>query len=109
VSNAVKFTLPGGSIILSCGVLGDDRVLLEVRDTGSGIPPEQLEAIFEPFVQVGRTLITNREGTGLGLAISRDLARAMGGDVSVESEIDVGSAFKLMLPRHRASEGTPTP
>ena len=109
VSNAVKFTLPGGSIILSCDVLGDDRVLLEVRDTGSGIPPEQLEAIFEPFVQVGRTLITNREGTGLGLAISRDLARAMGGDVGVESEIDVGSAFKLMLPRHRASEDTPAP
>ena len=109
LSNAVKFTLPEGSIVLSCDTLGDDRVAVEVSDTGLGIPPEQLQAIFEPFVQVGRSLITNSEGTGLGLAISRDLARAMSGDVSVESVIDVGSTFKLVLPRYRQGEDTPAP
>ena len=69
-----------------------------VRDTGMGIPREQLETIFEPFVQVGRTLNSSREGAGLGLAISRDLAQAMGGNITVTSEIGQGSEFTLTLP-----------
>jgi PAS domain S-box-containing protein len=99
VSNAVKFTPSGGSITLACETLGDDRVVATVRDTGCGIPADQLDKIFEPFVQVGRTLAATREGAGLGLAISRDLARAMDGDVTVKSTVDVGSEFRIVLPR----------
>jgi PAS domain S-box-containing protein len=98
LSNAVKFTLEGG-VSLTCEAEGDDCVRVTVRDTGVGIPAEELERIFEPFVQVGRSLSSSREGTGLGLAISRDLARAMGGEVSVTSEMGVGSAFTLVLPK----------
>jgi signal transduction histidine kinase len=97
LSNAVKFTDEGGQITVSCARKGDS-VLLAVRDTGVGIPADKLESIFEPFVQVGRSLTSTREGTGLGLAISRDLARGMGGEITVESELGAGSTFTLALP-----------
>jgi signal transduction histidine kinase len=70
-----------------------------VVDTGAGIPADKLESIFEPFVQVNRTLSTTNDGVGLGLAISRDLARAMGGDLTVESQVGAGSAFTVHLKR----------
>jgi PAS domain S-box-containing protein len=98
VSNAVKFTAPNGTVTLSCAA-SPNEVALGIRDTGIGIPPEQHAAIFEPFVQVGRSLTTQREGTGLGLAISRDLARAMGGEITVESKVGAGSTFTVRLPR----------
>ncbi|HTL95044.1 MAG TPA: PAS domain S-box protein [Gemmatimonadaceae bacterium] len=98
VANAVKFTSAGGSVGVSCDLLDADRIALRVADTGCGIPADQLEAVFEPFVQVGRTLTSQPEGAGLGLAISRDLARAMKGDIQVESTVDVGSTFTLTLP-----------
>jgi PAS domain S-box-containing protein len=98
LSNAVKFTAAGGEIELTCDMTGQ-RVSVGVRDTGIGIPADQIEAIFAPFVQVGRTLASPKEGTGLGLAISRDLARAMHGDLTVESREGVGSTFMLSLPR----------
>ena len=63
-----------------------------------GIPADKLDAIFEPFVQVGPALTRERDGAGLGLAISRDLARAMGGDLTVTSELGAGSRFTLVLP-----------
>ncbi|MDB4915013.1 MAG: ATP-binding region ATPase domain protein, partial [Gemmatimonadetes bacterium] len=99
VSNATKFTAPGGRIRIMCERRDDGRVALSVHDTGSGIPGASLESIFEPFVQVGRSLTATHQGTGLGLAISRDLARAMHGDLEVESEVGVGSTFTLTLPR----------
>ena len=95
--NAVKFTEEGGLVSLRCERRGD-RVVISVRDTGSGIADDQIERIFEPFVQLGRSLSSMREGTGLGLAISRDLARAMGGDITVESVVGEGSTFTLTLP-----------
>jgi signal transduction histidine kinase len=98
LSNAVKFTPEGGRIAVRCGGAGD-KVLIAVHDTGPGIPVDKQAAIFEPFVQLGRTLTSLQGGTGLGLAISRDLARAMGGDVSVLSVVDEGSTFTLTLPR----------
>jgi PAS domain S-box-containing protein len=97
VSNAVKFTPEGGTISVGCGRRGADATI-EVRDTGPGIPGDMLDAIFDPFVQLGRTLTSAHEGAGLGLAISRDLARAMGGDVNVESTVGVGSTFTVRLP-----------
>jgi PAS domain S-box-containing protein len=98
LSNAVKFTPAGGEVNVSCAPDGE-CVAIRVRDTGPGIAADKQESIFEPFVQLGRSLTSPHEGTGLGLAISRDLARAMGGDVAVESEVGAGSTFTLTLPR----------
>ncbi len=102
LSNAVKFTAVGG-VTTSCDWQHERRVAISVSDTGAGIPEAQLEKIFEPFVQVGRSLTQAREGTGLGLAISRDLARAMGGEISVRSRVGEGSTFTLTLPRPAAA------
>ena len=97
LSNAVKFTDPGGKIELSCAADGN-KVRVLVKDTGVGVAANQQEMIFAPFAQVGRSLATPMEGTGLGLAISRDLARAMGGDLTIESAVGEGSTFILTLP-----------
>ena len=96
LTNAAKFTDPGGEIELGCAQ-GSGTVELWVRDTGIGIPADRLESIFEPFVQVRADLTRTAEGTGLGLAISRDLARGMGGDLRVKSEPGAGSTFTLTL------------
>jgi PAS domain S-box-containing protein len=97
VSNAVKYTPEGGWVILSCKAV-EEWVDLRVRDSGVGIPPQEQERIFDPFQQVGRRLNQPQEGVGLGLAISRDLARAMAGDLTVESTPGKGSTFTLRLP-----------
>jgi PAS domain S-box-containing protein len=103
LSNAVKFTPKGGRISLNAYLLSNsDQAVLEVADTGAGIPANKLEAIFEPFVQVRSDSPRAREGTGLGLAISRNLARGMGGDLSATSEVGKGSTFRLTLPAARA-------
>jgi signal transduction histidine kinase len=97
-ANALKFTASDGTI--TPGVrMEPDVVMISVRDTGIGIPVEQLDRIFEPFVQARRSLDPRDHGFGLGLAISRQLARAMGGDVTVRSEVGRGSTFTLTLPR----------
>jgi signal transduction histidine kinase len=112
LANAIRFTAPGGHVTLAAVTVDRRRiegtplppqpavlpVQLMVSDTGRGIATEQLDAIFEPFVQVGARLVGNDEGTGLGLAISRDLARGMGGDLTVESTPGVGSTFTLTVP-----------
>src|SRR5689334_15892438 len=98
VSNACKFTPRGGTIEVDC-VRSDRSVELRVTDSGPGIPPLKLDAIFEPFVQLDNGLTRATAGTGLGLAISRELARAMGGDLAVTSTLGHGSTFTLTLPR----------
>jgi PAS domain S-box-containing protein len=98
--NACKFTDHGGHITVDC-VEHDDVVDICVRDTGIGIPADQVEYIFEPFAQVDPRLTRSEGGVGLGLAISRDLARGMGGDLSVTSRLGEGSTFTLRLPRGR--------
>jgi len=98
LSNAVKFTPAGGRVTVRC-VRGLDTAGLAIGDTGPGIARAQQESIFEPFVQLGRSLTSGHEGTGLGLAISRDMAQGMGGDIAVESEYGHGSTFTLTLPR----------
>lgn len=98
LSNAVKFTGRGGSITIE-HFTDDGWSGIRVSDTGIGIEESKTESIFEPFVQVGRTLTTPQEGTGLGLAISRELARAMGGDITVRSTINRGSTFELTLKK----------
>lgn len=98
LTNAVKFTGTAGRVRVSSRA-GVEEVIVEISDTGRGIAPEKLSSIFEPFVQVGRSLASEHEGVGLGLAISREIARAMGGDLTVESEVGRGSTFSLHLPR----------
>ena len=97
LANAVKFTQRGGQITTRCEAVGD-QVHISVIDNGIGIAPAKLAAIFEPFVQVDPEHPID-SGVGLGLAISRDLARTMHGDLTVESEVGVGSCFVLTLPR----------
>jgi PAS domain S-box-containing protein len=97
LSNAVKFTPSGGRVTVACSQT-DERAMITVRDTGPGVPLDRVDDIFEPFVQLGRSLSSGPEGAGLGLAISRDLARAMKGDVTLETRPGAGSVFTLTLP-----------
>jgi signal transduction histidine kinase len=97
LSNSIKFTAPGGRITISCEP-GESSVDIIVADTGCGMAPSVLPHIFDPFVQANRALHRPSEGVGLGLAIARDLARGMGGDLTVSSEVGSGSAFRLVLP-----------
>jgi signal transduction histidine kinase len=97
LTNALKFTDPGGAITLSCESR-DGRAKISVADTGRGIPPGKLQSVFDPFVQLDRNAHPgSQQGVGLGLAISRALARAMGGELSAESEVGKGSVFTLDL------------
>jgi len=100
LSNAIKFTPTNGSVTVTGFADGErgECVRLVVRDTGVGIPAERLAQVFEPFVQVDDSHARRAEGSGLGLAISRDLARGMGGNLTAESDVNVGSAFSLTLP-----------
>jgi signal transduction histidine kinase len=98
LSNAIKFTAAEGSIRLTCDVEAT-WVRVHVHDTGIGIPPDRLESIFDPFVQVDRSLNRPHEGVGLGLSISRDLAQGMGGTLTVRSVVGEGSTFTLRLRR----------
>jgi PAS domain S-box-containing protein len=97
LSNAIKFTPAGGRVEVTWEDCGE-TVAMHVVDTGIGIQPGHLDSIFAPFVQVGRSLANPKEGTGLGLSISRDLAKAMDGDLSVQSAEGQGSTFTLTLP-----------
>jgi signal transduction histidine kinase len=101
LSNALKFTPSPGEVSIAGSLDHADaqRVRIGVRDTGVGIPATKLESIFEPFVQLGRGLASAHEGTGLGLSISRDLARAMGGDLTVTSQDGEGATFTVTMPR----------
>jgi signal transduction histidine kinase len=110
LSNAVKFTPAGGRVTLACETDAAAGVVrLRVADTGRGIAPEQLARIFQPFVQLDRARTPeSQQGVGLGLAISRDLARGMGGDLTAESTLGVGSTFTLTLPAASPAAASPT-
>ncbi len=106
LSNALKFTARGGRISLGCESVGENVGII-VRDTGIGIDPSKLDTIFEPFIQLDRHTTSQHEGTGLGLSISRDLARAMRGDLTVASQVGIGSVFTLVLPTQPLVQPTP--
>ena len=97
-ANALKFTRADGTVSVEI-TTEPDVVSISVSDTGIGVPPDQLERIFEPFVQARRAVDPSDHGFGLGLAISRQLARAMRGDLTVRSVAGEGSTFTLTLPR----------
>jgi PAS domain S-box-containing protein len=109
LSNALKYT-KDGTVEIDARQDQNGRLTLRVRDTGVGIAPEDHTRIFEPFQQAKRVITRPQGGTGLGLAISRRLARMLGGDVAVESQLGAGSTFTVVLPvrvRARAPQYRP--
>ena len=98
IGNGVKFTEAGGSVTVASHTDSGGKAHVEFSDTGRGIPHDQLDRVFEPFVQVDTKLTRAKEGTGLGLSISRNLARRMSGDITVTSSPGEGSTFTLTLP-----------
>jgi two-component system CheB/CheR fusion protein len=99
LTNSLKFTLPGGHVNIATSQ-STEHVTIDVIDTGVGIRPENLASIFDPFIQVDRSLTSSSlDGVGLGLAISRDLARRMDAEITVQSTVGAGSRFSLIFPR----------
>jgi signal transduction histidine kinase len=106
VSNAVKYTPPGGSVTVTLS--GDDSTAtLEVKDTGIGIPEKDLPKLFTEFFRATNAKKQHAMGTGLGLAIIKKLAKAHGGDIAVESVFGKGSTFTLRLPRSATAPSAP--
>lgn len=98
VTNAIKFTMPRGNIAVTCAV-DAGLARFEVRDTGVGVRLDDIDRVFEPFVQIDRHLTAPaQQGVGLGLSISRELARAMHGDLTLRSTEGGGSTFTLTIP-----------
>jgi signal transduction histidine kinase len=100
LGNAIKFTEPDGRITITSARIGE-AACVAIRDTGRGIAPELAELVFQPFVQGDSRYTRVHQGVGLGLAISRSMARAMGGDLTLDSTPGVGSTFTLILPLAR--------
>jgi signal transduction histidine kinase len=103
VDNAMKYSPPNTEVVVSLYEKGD-RVEIAVADRGPGIPPDQLDQIFERFYRVSGAQSRTVGGAGIGLAISKWIAQAHGGDIRVESDIGQGSRFIVTLPTAPASE-----
>jgi signal transduction histidine kinase len=98
LSNAFKFTEGGGRIRLEVGRAEEDRIFVEVEDTGVGIPADELPHVFQKFYQVENVAQPRSVGSGLGLAIAREIVEAHGGTIAAESEIGTGTLFRVTLP-----------
>ncbi|HEY3744475.1 MAG TPA: ATP-binding protein [Bryobacteraceae bacterium] len=110
LDNAIKYTPEGGSVFAGAEAPGEDgKVRIWVRDTGPGIPPDDLPRLFERFYRVDKARSREMGGTGLGLAIVKHLVRAQGGDVTVESIVNKGSTFTFTLPVHDTGQPDETP
>jgi signal transduction histidine kinase len=103
LSNAIKFTPEGGRVLLKAEADGP-YVVLTVSDTGVGIAPEEQELVFEKFRQSGNPLTREHAGTGLGLSIVRELAKLLGGEVTLQSDLGRGSTFTVRLPLQLSEE-----
>ncbi|GIV05039.1 MAG: hypothetical protein KatS3mg016_0614 [Fimbriimonadales bacterium] len=108
LSNALRYNKPQGSVTVRT-YAQDPYAVIEVADTGIGIPSEALPRIFERFYRVDKTRSRESGGTGLGLAIVKHIVESHGGTVEVESEYRVGSVFRVKLPLYQETEQPPTP
>lgn len=107
LSNAIKFTPPGGDIYFTCGLLNqstEHQFLLKIKDTGKGIPEEQLPHVFDRFYQVDNSSTREGEGTGIGLALTKELVKLMEGEIKVKSREGTGTEFIIHLPIRRSSQ-----
>jgi two-component system phosphate regulon sensor histidine kinase PhoR len=109
VDNALRHTERGGRVELRAEASGEDRVRIAVRDTGCGIPPEDLDRVFERFFRVDRARGRRAGGAGLGLALVKHVAAVHGGRVEVRSRVGEGSEFALVLPAARGPAAPPPP
>src|SRR5579864_883693 len=101
LSNAVKFNAEGGAVRVSTKLLPEGDLLVSIRDTGCGIPGDDLERVLEPFNQVEDHLTRENEGVGLGLPLARAMINLHGGDLSLTSEVGVGTLVDVKIPAHR--------
>src|SRR6266403_1144334 len=101
LSNSVKFTEPRGRIHVDSVLQKSGDLVLSIRDTGIGIPPEQIERILRPFEQIADHLTREHDGTGLGLPIAKALIELHGGELILSSEVGVGTTAILRLPHRR--------
>ncbi|HKK38815.1 MAG TPA: hybrid sensor histidine kinase/response regulator transcription factor [Cryomorphaceae bacterium] len=97
LSNAFKFTSDNDSVVFSASYV-HGQLLLEVKDTGHGIPTDRLNKVFDRFYQVDDSFTKEKEGTGIGLALTKELVELMGGEIFVESELGEGTLFKVIIP-----------
>ena len=96
LSNAIKYNRAGGAVTVQCVMSGEDRVRINVNDTGAGLTPEQLAQLFQPFNRLGQET-SAEEGTGIGLVVTKQLIELMGGAIGVESTVGTGSVFWVEL------------
>lgn len=101
LSNGVKFTEPKGRLLIGSDVDGRGDLVITIKDTGIGIPSEHLERVLSPFEQVADHLTKENEGTGLGLPIARALIELHGGDLTLSSDLGIGTTVVLRLPHQR--------
>lgn len=104
IDNAIRHTAHGGKIILSAKLKSDGKILLEVKDSGEGIPEEDLPFIFERFYKADKARTRGQSGTGLGLSIVKNIVDAHGGTISVRSQQGQGTTFSIILPAHHFEE-----
>ncbi|MGZ4107813.1 MAG: sensor histidine kinase, partial [Tumebacillaceae bacterium] len=100
VGNAIVYTSSGGEVVVSVEDRGEEAAIL-VRDTGIGIPAEDLPRLFERFYRVDKARARRSGGTGLGLAIVKHIVEGHGGYVEVESQVGQGSLFRVILPKEQ--------
>jgi CheY-like chemotaxis protein len=100
LSNAIKYNRLRGRVEVARALTPDDRLRIDVRDEGSGIAPDKMDALFQPFERLDAAG-SDVEGTGLGLALSLNLVRVMGGELTVDSTVGEGSTFSITLPLAR--------
>jgi len=97
LSNSIKFTSPGGSILVNI-FDGEERITISIEDTGIGIPEDKLNIIFDRFRQVDKSFTRDHEGSGIGLSLVKSLVEMQGATISVESKYGVGTKFSISFP-----------